>query len=471
MKGSLTRKLIVFYLALACVLFLLANTVLAALIEKNIYEKREQTMYTQTGTIMSGYVERYYDNRITVDKMMDNLRPVAELLDVRILIMASWGKVVADTAPLNDTVIQFWETDPGFLEETFHRNYYNRTVVSEPVLAVVVPLTYQYTVKGYVCMMVPMETINGEVRDAVYEMNWYYLVTMLILLFVFTGVYGFMVIPLKRTIAAAKAYSMGDFEKKLTIHSRGEFRALADIIGYMGDTMYRFKEYQREIIANVSHDFRSPLTSIKGYAEAIKDGTIPPEQQEKYLDVVLFEVERLTKLTSNLLTLNTLDQKGMILQPSEFDVNEMIKKLARTFEGFCKKKRLVIQLVFSAKEIKVTGDRDKIAQVLYNLVDNAIKFSHMDSAIRITVEERGRKALVSVKDTGAGIPKEDLSKIWDRFYKSDSSRGKDKKGTGLGLSIVKEIITAHNENINVISTEGVGTEFVFTLPLVMPEED
>ena len=131
----------------------------------------------------------------------------------------------------------------------------------------------------------------------------------------------------------------------------------------------------------------------------------------------------------------------------------------------------MVQLVFSAKEILVTADRDKIAQVLYNLVDNAIKFSHMDSAIRITVEEKGRKALVSVKDSGAGIPKEDLTKIWDRFYKSDSSRGKDKKGTGLGLSIAKEIMTAHNENINVISTEGVGTEFVLTLPLVMQDEE
>ena len=171
-----------------------------------------------------------------------------------------------------------------------------------------------------------------------------------------------------------------------------------------------------------------------------------------------------------MLTLNTLDQKGMILQPTEFDINETIKNLARTFEGQCKKKRLVIQLVFSAKEIFVSADRDKISQVLYNLVDNAIKFSHADAAIRITVEEKGRKALVAVKDTGVGIPKEDLAKIWDRFYKSDSSRGKDKKGTGLGLSIAKEIVTAHNENINVISTEGVGTEFVFTLPLVMTEE-
>ncbi len=470
MKKSLTRKLVFFYLFIACVLFIFVNTALAEMAEKKIIEKQEQTMYTQTGIVMDGYVKRYYDNRITTEKLVENLKPVANMLDGRILIVAPWGKVVGDTAPVSNKQIEFEEIAPGFLDETFHRNVHYPDVTSEPMLAAVIPLTHQYQIKGYVCLMVSMESVNRTISEAVYEMNWYYLGTMGVLLFVFIGIYFTLVIPLRKTIAAAKAYSMGDFEKKPNLHFTGEFGALSDVIGYMGDTMNRFNEYQREIIANVSHDFRSPLTSIKGYAEAIKDGTIPPEQQEKYLDVVLFEVERLTKLTSNLLTLNTLDKQGMILQPVEFDINEVIKNLARTFEGQCKKKRLIIQLVFSAKEITVNADRDKIAQVLYNLVDNAIKFSQNDSAIRITVEEKGRKALVSVKDNGVGIPKEDLSKIWERFYKSDSSRGKDKKGTGLGLSIVKEIISAHKENINVISTEGVGTEFVFTLPLVMTEE-
>ncbi|MGN1084648.1 MAG: ATP-binding protein [Lachnospiraceae bacterium] len=473
MRKSLVRKLVLSYLLIASSLFLFINTVCAKWVEKKVFADREQTLYAETGVIIKGYVEKYYNNRITITKLMTDLAPVAELLEARFWITAPWGKVVGDTAPLNDTVIEFENLDEEFeefLSETFHRNVYFRGVVEEPMLVVVVPITYQYSVKGYVCTLVTMSSVMREVDYYINYMNWWYLVLIIVLLVVFIGVYCFMGIPLKKTIAAARAYSMGNFEKKLAIRSGGEYRELADIISYMGDTMYRFNEYQREIIANVSHDFRSPLTSIKGYAEAIKDGTIPPEQQEKYLDVVLFEVERLTKLTSNLLTLNTFDRKGMLLQTSEFDINEVIKNMVRTFEGTCKKKHLVIQLVFSAKEIFVYADRDKIEQVIYNLVDNAIKFSHSDAAIRIGVEEKGRKAMVSVKDDGIGIPKEDLTKIWDRFYKSDSSRGKDKKGTGLGLSIAKEIITAHKENINVISTEGVGTEFIFTLPLVITEE-
>ena len=123
------------------------------------------------------------------------------------------------------------------------------------------------------------------------------------------------------------------------------------------------------------------------------------------------------------------------------------------------------ELILTGETLFVNADMSKIQQVLYNLIDNAIKFSHADSTITIETTERNEKVFISVKDTGIGIPKDSLKKIWERFYKTDASRGKDKKGTGLGLAIVKEIIQAHNENINVISTEGVGTEFIFTLPL------
>ena len=139
--------------------------------------------------------------------------------------------------------------------------------------------------------------------------------------------------------------------------------------------------------------------------------------------------------------------------------------LSLTFEGICNEKHISIELILSGQKLYVTADMAKIQQVIYNLADNAIKFSHPDSSITIETTEKNEKVFVSVKDSGIGIPRDSLKKIWERFYKTDLSRGKDKYGTGLGLSIVKEIIQAHGENINVISTEGVGTEFIFTLPL------
>lgn len=208
-----------------------------------------------------------------------------------------------------------------------------------------------------------------------------------------------------------------------------------------------------------------------GILEAMLDGTIPPELHEKYIGIVLKETERLTKLTNSLLTLNNLNTKGMILEKSEFDLNQVIRNTIASFEPVCLEKRIGIELVVTGDIMMVTADMGKIQQVLYNLLDNAIKFSHQDSVIKIETYEKRNKVFVSVKDSGIGIPKESLKMIWDRFYKTDLSRGKDKKGTGLGLSITREIIHSHNENINVISTEGVGTEFIFSLPTVETEED
>ena len=231
----------------------------------------------------------------------------------------------------------------------------------------------------------------------------------------------------------------------------------------MGLELDTLEEDQRNFISNISHDFRSPLTSIKGYATAILDGTIPHELQDKYLDIIIFETERLHKLTQELLILNKNAAGASLLNKSDFDINEVIKTTAASFEMLGREKNLFIDLILTGQSMYVNADRERIQQVLYNLIDNAIKFSNPDSVLTIETTERNDKIYVSVKDKGIGISKECLPKIWDRFYKTDVSRGRDKKGTGLGLAIVKEIIQNHGETINVISTENVGTEFTFTL--------
>ena len=270
--------------------------------------------------------------------------------------------------------------------------------------------------------------------------------------------------PLEKITEGANEYAAGNLDYRIDLNTRDEMGYLAGTLNYMSGELNKLEEYQRNFIANVSHDFRSPLTSIKGYLEAIIDGTIPPEMYEKYLTRVISETERLTKLTQGMLTLNSLDSKGY-LSRSSFDINRVIKDTAASFEGTCGKKNINFELTFSDNIQMVYADLGKIQQVLYNLIDNAIKFSHQDSTIYIQTRIKNEKIFVSVKDTGIGIPKDSVKKIFDRFYKSDLSRGKDKKGTGLGLAIVKEIIQAHGENIDVVSTEGVGSEFIFSLPL------
>jgi signal transduction histidine kinase len=293
------------------------------------------------------------------------------------------------------------------------------------------------------------------------------LLSLIILIFFTEIVY----IPLRKITYATEQYASGNMHYEFIVDSEDEMGYLAACLNYLAGEIARSEDDQKKFVANVSHDFRSPLTSIKGYIEAMLDGTIPTEMHDKYLTIVLNETERLTKLTNSLLTLNNLNTKGMLLSVTDFDINRVIRETAASFEGTCLQKTIAIELILTGDVMYVTADMEKIQQVLYNLMDNAIKFSHNNSVIKIETTEKKNKIFVSVKDTGIGIPKDDIKLIWDRFYKSDLSRGKDKKGTGLGLSIVKEIINAHNEHINVISTPGVGSEFIFSLQESDKNED
>ena len=275
--------------------------------------------------------------------------------------------------------------------------------------------------------------------------------------------------PLKRMIQSAPAYADGEYQTPIPVYREDELGFLANVMNFMARELDSLEEDQRKFISNISHDFRSPLTSIKGYAEVMGAGTIPPELQEKYLNIIVFESERLEKLTQSLLELNKYSAGGIYLDLSVFDINDQIRRTILTFEGRCQEKNLGFELHLQQGGLHVKADAAKIDQVLHNLIDNAVKFSNPNSSIVIETTLRNGKAFISIKDSGIGIPRDSLSKIWERFYKTDLSRGRDKKGTGLGLAIVKEIIHAHHENINVISTEGVGTEFIFSLTPPRPQ--
>ena len=302
-------------------------------------------------------------------------------------------------------------------------------------------------------------TENRELTDflllilIIYTMSFIILATVIITIFR----------SIRKISLATAAYAAGNFDVRIESKRRDEIGLLANTLDYMAAELSMRQEDQRKFISNVSHDFRSPLTSIKGYAEAMRDGTIPVEMQGKYLGIIISEAERLQGLTENLLELNKYGAKGYYVDLKVFDLNELIRRIVDTFDGRCREKGITIEMNLLEPETKVKADQERIAQVLHNLIDNALKFSHMDSKSVISTTERNGKIYTSVRDFGVGIPRDSLKKVWERFYKTDPSRGKDKRGTGLGLPIVKEIIEAHKENINVISTEGVGTEFIFSL--------
>ena len=459
---SLYAKFLLGYLFFGLLGFIAISTFSSEIIYNYLLEKEYDTLYAGANLIASHYSERYRGIAEDTAEETPQMEAAASFLDADIWVVNRQGTLILDTGKTYGAGTSIPGFDPAADKEPYTTgNYYG--MFSQDMLSVSAPITGNYTTYGYVLIHMPLSHIQ-DMRTGLLNLTYItaavLFVLSLIILLVFTKV---VYLPLVKIREGANEYAAGNLDYKISVDSQDEMGYLSATLNYMSGELNKMEEYQRTFVANVSHDFRSPLTSIKGYLEAIIDGTIPPEMQEKYLKRVISETERLNKLTQSMLTLNSLDSKGY-LSRSNFDINRVIKDTAASFEGTCSARGITFDLTFSAQKEMVFADLGKIQQVLYNLIDNAIKFSHDNSVIYIQESVRHEKVFISVKDTGIGIPKENQKKIWERFYKSDPSRGKDKKGTGLGLSIVKEIIQAHGENIDVISTEGVGTEFIFTLP-------
>jgi signal transduction histidine kinase len=232
----------------------------------------------------------------------------------------------------------------------------------------------------------------------------------------------------------------------------------------MAESLEKLDKMRSSFLANVSHDLRTPMTTISGFIEGINSGAIPPEKHEYYLGVISAEVHRLSRLVSQLLDVSRLESGDRKFNFEAFDVAEMARIILISFEQKIDDKKLDVEFFAESDEMYAFADKDAIHQVLYNLCHNAIKFSHNGGMFRIRlVRNEGKKIKISVFDEGEIIPQEDGALVFDRFYKSDKSRGLDKTGVGLGLYISKTIIDAHGETIFVESREGFGTEFSFTL--------
>lgn len=464
MRGTVYTKFIIGYILFGLFGFLTIAVLTSDWTFNHLARERAQELYNEANLIANQYGSEYYNKQMTHSEVSIQLKAVDTFLNVQIWMVDTGGNIMINTRDSSLTTASIPDFDPAALGRSLYQigHYYN--MFSEEMISVLAPITSNFQTKGYIIIHSSIRSLRSA-RDSLLNISYFTLLVIFLLSLIFLVIFTLVIyLPLKKITAAANAYAAGDLKYQVRCHSNDEMGYLAATLNYMAHELNKSEEYQKNFIANVSHDFRSPLTSIKGYVEAMKDGTIPYEMQEKYLDIVIFETERLRKLTSSLLALNSYDSRAVLLDISSFDINLVIKNTLATFEGVCGKKRLSFVLTLDEKIKMVSADMGKIQQVLYNLIDNAVKFSHNNSSIKISVSERNGKVFVSVKDSGIGIPRDALSKIWDRFYKTDLSRGKDKRGTGLGLSITKEIIQSHNENIDVISTEGVGTEFIFSLP-------
>lgn len=318
-------------------------------------------------------------------------------------------------------------------------------------------------VKIAIYMHVPMPKVH-EPSNSVFN---YFLISVcaaifisIILIYIFSlGISR----PLKQIRNATKVIAGGEFTKRLDIKSRDEIGELAGTFNQMAAALQNLEEMRRGFIANVSHELRTPMTSIRGFIEGILDGTIPLGRQSYYLTIVRDETNRLNRLVNDLLDLARMEAGEVSLNLKPTDINELVRRCVIKLETLLVGKNITIEADFEEEDMYVKADSDSIERVMYNLLHNAIKFTREEGRIRIATKRQKDKVIISVEDNGTGIEAGELDMIWERFYKSDKSRSRDKTGTGLGLAIVKNIINEHGQQVWVESELGKGTKFSFTL--------
>lgn len=270
--------------------------------------------------------------------------------------------------------------------------------------------------------------------------------------------------PLKEMANAARQFAKGELSVRVTGHGRvDEVGELAEAFNQMAESLEKAERSRMDFVANVSHELKTPMTTISGYADGLLDGTIPMEQAQKYLSIIASETKRLSRLVRQMLNISRM-QDGSVLRSGSFDVTETLRMAIISMEAKISAKDLQLHPEIPEDALRVRGNEDAVSQVIYNILDNAIKFAEAGSALDIRLFKQGGRAFLSIIDRGETIPQDEISSVFQRFHKSDRSRSLDRDGVGLGLYIVKTILDGMNEDIWVRSANG-ETEFRFSLTL------
>ena len=339
-------------------------------------------------------------------------------------------------------------------------------MLSEPSLVIASPVVVEDETRGYILAIAPIaekSQIVSVTRKAVFNSSiWVMLAAVIATYFITERI----IHPLRMMKGAAKSFAKGDFSSRVTVYGNDEVAELAKAFNNMAESLESLEKMRNTFLANVSHDLRTPMTTISGFIDGITSGAIPPDKHNYYLGIISAEVHRLSRLVSQILDVSRLDSGERKFNFTEFDVAEMARLVLISFEQKIEEKMLDVSFEADEDSMMAIGDKDAIYQVIYNLTHNAIKFSREGGRFEIKLKlTQNKKILYSIYDEGQTISDEDIQHVFDKFYKTDKSRGLDKHGVGLGLYICKSIIDSHGEEIGVSAEDG-GTAFHFTLKSV-----
>lgn len=327
-----------------------------------------------------------------------------------------------------------------------------------------------FTEDGYVCGTVfacsssatQDELLSVMVRTVLIASLWVMLAALIAVYIITERVSG----PLKGMSLMAKDFAAGNFDARVPVRGKDEVAELAVALNNMADSLSRLEVMRNTFVANVSHDLRTPMTTISGFIDNILSGAIPPEKRDYYLGLIRTEVQRLARLVTSLLDISRIQAGDRKFDHRPFDICEMARLILISFETKIESKKLDVCFECDDERMIACADHDAIYQILYNICDNAVKFSRQGGKLSVSLRaNKEHHVVVSVYNEGEGIAAADLPFVFERFYKGDKSRGLDKSGMGLGLFIAKAIIDAHHERIWVESEQGSFCAFNFTLPL------
>ncbi len=402
---------------------------------------------------------------VSYDAYVNDLQTIAATTGTEVFVFDNYAKVIASSIRgYNGTLKEaFTQSVLDGKTQTFKGSISGVSRVS--MLAVGKPIKYGETVVGGVLVSIPMPQIS----QARSEVTGVFLRNM-ILVTLFAAVLVYFVArkiskPITKLNEAAKSIAAGNFNQRVEVEEAGEIGELSETFNYMAESIEQFEATRNSFLANVSHDLRTPMTTITGFVQGVLDGTIPEEKRDWYLSIVLDESKRLSRIVNDLFDISKLEQGSFNLEIKDFDINELTRLNIIKFEKRITDKDIQLSVEFERDSLMVSADRDAISRVMMNLFDNAIKFTNEKGFIHIRVGTKNGKAYVSVENSGIGIAEEELLHIFDRFYKTDKSRSLDKNGAGLGLYIVKNIVQAHGERVWAESKQGEFARFSFTLKL------
>lgn len=396
-------------------------------------------------------------------------------LDATIYITDSTGRVLVGVPPqgpvfssagkFSNSVMAIIKDRSNIKEESKLGGFFdtNHTCAGVPIIS-----TDGSSIEGAIFLTArsgsSMEIVKGIFKIFVFCVCMILFLAFIVIYFVTSR----LVRPLRQMSYAAKSFSKGDFTARIPVRGNDEVGQLSVAFNNMAMSLASLEEMRSSFVANVSHELKTPMTSIAGFIDGILDGTVPKEKENYYLKIVSDEVKRLSRLVRSFLDIARIEAGELKITPTQFDVTELARRVIIGFEKPISDKQLEVVGPGEDDVCKVFADFDLTYQIVYNLIDNAVKFANGGGCIKINVAAKNRKVYLSVKNSGMGIPASELPYVFDRFYKTDKSRSRDHKGVGLGLYIVKSVLNMQGEDIVVKSVEGEYCEFVFTLKEVKP---